>query len=740
MDVTELRVHGVSGTPPEVLVGSPAVEQVAGDDLVRFVRPSPAPPHVPGRPAVEGMSWGRLTSGPAVQALWLLLLPLGLVNLAFWAGARPHLERFQGLVRLLALSVTAVLTVSVTHLAVDLVAWQCRSQDCGTVAGVLAFADGWEPGRRVVLAALVPVLSLVALAFVARRASLRYESVHGDAATADATADPVRHPGLDSAWMWRGEALGRRLRAVHLATGWSVVAAAVALVPDGRSGLAVIALVLGGAVVVASALLVAVPTWWTCWSGGARPGERAIGAALQAASLVALALAAAGAWTHEWTGGTGGTLPRLPLLVDLLVVGQTALVLLLLAVRLLERHPDGGVLGRVGPALLASTGVLLGYAYSAAASARVADLLRGSEGRVDLVSLRIFDWGAAGFVVFAVILVVTGLSLAARVAAGRRRLVTEVLREYGYTVEKLTDEEYRRWRSDHRVRRVAGPRATSELAQVSNVLAFLAAGGAAGLAVAVLASASTAANLVGADVEVVPPQALVATGGWLVTLAGAGLVALAVAGWRSPEWRRRLGIAWDVLAFWPRAAHPFAPPSYCERAVPQLVARTRYLARDGRSTHAVVLSGHSQGSVICAAVVQQLVAVDPRDGLDRVALLTHGSPLGRAYEVVFPHHFGRERLKQLDERLHRRWVNLYRSSDPIGSSLQRVLRRRDLLVSDPEGLEMDDARAAYPPVRGHSGYDLTAAYEEAVEDLAAQAAGRALRVPVPPQGAPSLGA
>ncbi len=40
MDVTELRVHGVSGTPPEVLVGDTAVEQVAGDDLVRFVRPA----------------------------------------------------------------------------------------------------------------------------------------------------------------------------------------------------------------------------------------------------------------------------------------------------------------------------------------------------------------------------------------------------------------------------------------------------------------------------------------------------------------------------------------------------------------------------------------------------------------------------------------------------------------------------------------------------------------------------
>jgi hypothetical protein len=85
MEVTELRVHGVSGTPPEVLVGDTAVEQVAGDDLVRFVRPTSGRRRRDG-PEIEGMSWGRLTSGPALQALWLVLLPLGLVNLAFWAG------------------------------------------------------------------------------------------------------------------------------------------------------------------------------------------------------------------------------------------------------------------------------------------------------------------------------------------------------------------------------------------------------------------------------------------------------------------------------------------------------------------------------------------------------------------------------------------------------------------------------------------------------------------------------
>ena len=211
--------------------------------------------------------------------------------------------------RLLALTVTAVLAVSITHVAVDLLAWQCRGQQCGAAAGVLGFADGWAPGTRVAVAAVVPVLLLVVLTSLSRRASLRYEAVAGgpevDPTNPDVTvfdrtpreevAD-ARHPSLDSPWMWRGESLARRLRILHLSTGFAVVAAAVGLVPDDRGAASVTALVLAAAVVVVGAVLVTVPTPWTRWTTGSLRGEHVIGTVLVLGALVAVALAAVGAW------------------------------------------------------------------------------------------------------------------------------------------------------------------------------------------------------------------------------------------------------------------------------------------------------------------------------------------------------------------------------------------------------------------------------------------------------------
>src|SRR5512139_2939285 len=91
--VVELRVHGVSGTPPEVMLNCPTefLEQVRGDRDAAFFRRATwiddaiSPPQ-PGvwRRRMEAYSWGGLTSCRASRALWLLFLPFSLINLAHW--------------------------------------------------------------------------------------------------------------------------------------------------------------------------------------------------------------------------------------------------------------------------------------------------------------------------------------------------------------------------------------------------------------------------------------------------------------------------------------------------------------------------------------------------------------------------------------------------------------------------------------------------------------------------------
>jgi hypothetical protein len=178
------------------------------------------------------------------------------------------------------------------------------------------------------------------------------------------------------------------------------------------------------------------------------------------------------------------------------------------------------------------------------------------------------------------------------------------------------------------------------------------------------------------------------------------LVALLRADYSNPAQRKTIGAIWDVGTFWPRATHPFAPPCYAERAVPELVDRVRILAgtvaedpadpawqqiaahlRDADSTGSpglsvppgpVLLTGYSQGSVIAPAVVAQL----PDDGtLRQTALLTLACPVRRLYGRAFPAYFGLEQRQTLARLLDTgeggppvtKWKNLVRRTDYIGS-------------------------------------------------------------------------
>ncbi|WP_238162255.1 hypothetical protein [Micromonospora endolithica] len=178
--VLELRVHGVSNTPPGQILGldpAPGPDQpqprlVAGDATTGFYRSTKAAPEDPV--VVEAYSWGQLTSGARTardveRALWTVLLPFTLANVALHARpgipADPDTERWHSrsgiaawLIRLFCLSLTGTLTLTFAGLGVDLIGWQCVDVAClGRIPGPWEFlaAGWWSHGARALAVGLL---------------------------------------------------------------------------------------------------------------------------------------------------------------------------------------------------------------------------------------------------------------------------------------------------------------------------------------------------------------------------------------------------------------------------------------------------------------------------------------------------------------------------------------------------------------------------------------------------------
>jgi hypothetical protein len=185
-------------------------------------------------------------------------------------------------------------------------------------------------------------------------------------------------------------------------------------------------------------------------------------------------------------------------------------------------------------------------------------------------------------------------------------------------------------------------------------------------------------------------------------VAAAGLVPMAALllmrwGWRDPQARRLLGVLWDVGTFWPRAFHPFAPPCYAERAVPDLQRRIRWLHDHGER---VLLVAHSQGSVLAAAAL----AADRRRGDPPVALATFGSPLHTLYGWAFPAYVDAGLLSRVDRRTGDYWRNFHYRTDYIGGPLGgRTGGRVDRHLDDP-ATAWHVVGQPTPPMRRHTGY------------------------------------
>ncbi|CAM5447978.1 hypothetical protein SNARM312S_04074 [Streptomyces narbonensis] len=190
----ELLVHGVGGATPQSMLDDPRTVRVTGDATAAVYRRTEDtdaedhPERYAAGPVPEAYCWSNLTSGDGTRALWLLLLPFMVANLAHWmrppAQGRPGLVRLYGvLVRLVALTLTVLLTAAACEVALDLTAWQCAgtaacSGEYSWLGFLAADRGGWwsVPGRRLALAALVPTALVVLLWYLSNRTWSAYEA------------------------------------------------------------------------------------------------------------------------------------------------------------------------------------------------------------------------------------------------------------------------------------------------------------------------------------------------------------------------------------------------------------------------------------------------------------------------------------------------------------------------------------------------------------------------------------
>ncbi|MFE7748001.1 hypothetical protein [Streptomyces sp. NPDC057428] len=734
------------------MLGDPRTTRITGDATAAIHRRTEdvAAEQHPERhregPVAEAYCWSNLTSGNGSRALWLLLLPFMVVNLAHWmrpsSQGSPRTVRLYGLlVRMVALSLTVLLTAAACEVALDLVAWQCAGMPgCSGQRSWLGFLstrrDGWfsQPGRRLSVAAIVPAALVGLLWYLSNRTWSAYESQrpflpdesgrtdaptgedadeHGTSDTGEASrpgAPPVR-PALGRPGFWYGRRLVARLRAAHTAAGFLTVAATVsgaAARHDRDAGSpvpeAIGALVQTGLVLCALTVVAVV-----CQRGRSERRldhrlDRALTTFLPGTALVLLvACVVYAGWSRpDWV--SSGTLPG-ESAFRALTLGQGLLVVVLasVALRLNRRRPEPRttLLGLGGPAV-AMLACALGGVMSGGVSQRVADWLDGpgtpgmGAGSAIAGPPVLLSWQASVIPVLLVLLLVPLTWLAVRTLRHARRMGPGIEAEYG---EECPDPG--------RTRRIARIRATAALTDSAPGILGLLSGATLLLGVGAVAGSWLTGRVPGKAMDDAGPfleslaEAAQATGSWLIGFGAVLFVTWGRRAYRDVSARRTIGILWDVGTFWPRAAHPFAPPCYAERAVPDL--SSRMCAWTGHTRGRLVISGHSQGSVLAAAAVWQLPDAVRR----RVALLTYGSPIERLYGRWFPAYFGRVPLEGLHGSVHC-WRNLWRATDPIGGPVR---------IDEGQGHEVDRGplrdplvygrTAEHPlpePILGHSDY------------------------------------
>lgn len=767
--VTELRLHGVGGTTPQDLLGDDAPLQVSGDRIAGFYRTA----DVGGR-HVEAYSWGGLTSRAGSRVLWLLLFPFALANVAGWmctprtlsCGWRFRVHRTA--VRWAALCLTLNLLLISAITALELLAYQCGGRSgCAEESWLLRplrdplLAE--HPARRLLIGTLAPLTLLALLAVLSRRSISRYEAV--DPPLRVSAPDPARSAaqptvGLTDPSFWAGRRSTLDLSCLHLGAGLGFIAltlshtahatASLAGAPVTAGWLCLAVLLIGAGLMLAVLVLTALDA---CPSGIAK----------SLLVMGGLALVGAGWFAAVQPGYAQpfGYLPGIPLVASLTLGGVFVSVLLVL-VAALGGGWRRGMFVIFGPFVVLVLGVFALNVVLLGAMSRFADLVAEVSARTTLPeapvveSDKVYLYPIIARLVHHLTLVPLALIVLFALyelvmywrAGADRATVTQICAWYRGNVAKPTDE--RRWQCnaagedpstpDQRRPATAG-RAwgarvarARRVARISHDLDKL----------LTTVAAVGAAMLIAIQVRYLFFDKLPWGTEWAFTLGSylaAGIplavIVLLRRGWHNLDSRRRIGVVWDVMTFWPRAYHPLAPPSYAERAVPEVQRRLwRIHDRGGR----VVLAAHSQGSVIAAAALLQ---PHSRPDDDVVALVTFGSPLRSLHGWAFPAYFSDEVLRQLAPpggtagvAVHE-WRNFYYLTDYIGGAVLAPDAGAEAEAGERVDIELPDPSTSWhiygqpePAAGRHSGYWTDPAVWLTVDRLAGEVA-TATSVPRP---------
>lgn len=754
MGMPELRVHGVSGTPPRNMLYTDPVPLPMPDG----VRPeSHSHVKVYRKPDagdfgvddhVQAFHWGGLTSGSVLSAFWVLLLPFSMANVAGWTAKNrsPWTVRF---VRAFGLVLTGVFVNLAVTASVDFFwrwsygrvpewAWWLK-ENRKLLVVVLFLAIGWLWWGIVSLASTRSHFS--SMGGRVRRRLLW--GVHPDS-----MLPPVGGPSGDDSWLdpspsdvtddlvWGSHAILHRLRRIHFGFGFLVLTFSAAVATD--TGWRIGAFPLFDWPTGIVLMLIALNVVVLLASGpGPRPTgglvrrltaiQPHLGAAAFLGSLIVLATSpveTADRWAHIRDTST------------LLLIVASATLLLVWAKA-----------GRVS-ASAATLGTFFGVVLGAAAIFSLSGLL-GEGGQV----VQGLNWLAAAVLIWLLIVVCVVLwSILIRIDKRRRSLWD--------AVHDMTGSLGRLWVGIPAVglagsalavwRRCAGREGgegwfeacvqtghLSNLPQIVGVVATTLAGLALLLAVWMFIRAKKVVLGLGVLVGVPLGFAILrATGiGFLgidfsfsdvetaaqtfaIILPAGLLVSRMISGITGgSEARRGFAVIWDVIMFWPRWFHPLAPPAYGPNVVTRLRSEIRRRAdpgESGDSTCPLVVAAHSQGTVITLVALAGLAGTtrespsgefecEKPEMVRNLGLLTYGCPIDHLYDRYFPSAgftaVARAMAVALDvsDGSGGRWANLHRATDPIGGPLLEPI---DVPVPDPvvvDGEEVYRMHSFYEP-------------------------------------------